>query len=165
VGILKRLRGTPIVRHDSEWGMVYSPRAPYELLESRTLDFATLQRLRRFARYWDIVSNSGNFVRSAPMIWRDRSPFHGFLHFSDWLHAQTGRAHGIALPRLAELLFRYLASEIGQPPDDVAAAVLDDYQRTGRSDVPPFLRPFVTGSVSGRRVQSLAPARQARHAR
>src|SRR5207247_3930379 len=25
VGMLKRLRGTPIVRHDVEWGMVYSP--------------------------------------------------------------------------------------------------------------------------------------------
>ena len=27
VGMLKRLRGTPIVRHDAEWGMVYSPHA------------------------------------------------------------------------------------------------------------------------------------------
>ncbi|MFM8931484.1 MAG: B12-binding domain-containing radical SAM protein, partial [Gemmataceae bacterium] len=29
VGILKRLRGTPIIRHDAEWEMVYSPQAPY----------------------------------------------------------------------------------------------------------------------------------------
>jgi radical SAM superfamily enzyme YgiQ (UPF0313 family) len=28
VGILKRLRGTPIVRHDSEWQMVYNPHRP-----------------------------------------------------------------------------------------------------------------------------------------
>src|SRR4029453_7834170 len=48
VGILKRLRGTPIVRHDSAWGVRYSPLAPYEILENRLLDFATLQRLRRF---------------------------------------------------------------------------------------------------------------------
>src|SRR5262249_40265628 len=44
VGILKRLRGTPIVRHDAEWGMVYSPHPPYEVLRTRTMDFAALQR-------------------------------------------------------------------------------------------------------------------------
>jgi len=48
VGILKRLRGTPIVRHDAEWGMVYSPHPPYEVLRTKHTDFATLQRMRRF---------------------------------------------------------------------------------------------------------------------
>ena len=32
VGILKRLRGTPIVRHDTEWQMIYNPHPPYEIL-------------------------------------------------------------------------------------------------------------------------------------
>ena len=40
VGVLKRLRGTPIGRHDAEWGMVYSPLPPYELLQNRLIDFA-----------------------------------------------------------------------------------------------------------------------------
>ena len=35
VGILKRLRGTPIVRHDTEWQMVYNPHPPYEILQNR----------------------------------------------------------------------------------------------------------------------------------
>src|SRR6185503_15378060 len=48
VGILKRLRGTPISRHDAEFQMVYSPTAPYEILQTRDLDFQTLHRLRRF---------------------------------------------------------------------------------------------------------------------
>src|SRR3954454_14847642 len=64
VGILKRLRGTPIVRHDSEWQMVYNPHPPYEILHNKTIEFATLQRVRRFARYWDLVGNSGNFRES-----------------------------------------------------------------------------------------------------
>jgi radical SAM superfamily enzyme YgiQ (UPF0313 family) len=165
VGILKRLRGTPIARHTTEWGMVYSPHPPYEVLETSQIDFAMMQRLRRFARYWDMVSNSGNFVRSTPMIWRDGSPFRSFLHFTDWLYGRAGRAHGIALPRLTEMLFRYLVDETRQQPGDVAAAVLDDYHRTGRSDIPPFLRAFVTDFVPGPRAQSLAPGRQARHVR
>ena len=69
VGILKRLRGTPIVRHDAEWQMVYNPHPPYEILQNQLIDFATMQKLRRFARYWDLVGNSGNFVETTPLIW------------------------------------------------------------------------------------------------
>ena len=28
-----------------------------------------MQKLRRFARYWDLVGNSGNFVETTPLIW------------------------------------------------------------------------------------------------
>jgi hypothetical protein len=69
VGMLKRLRGTPIIRHDSEWQMVYNPQPPYELLQNRLIDFPAMQKLRRFARYWDLVGNSGNFVETTPLIW------------------------------------------------------------------------------------------------
>ena len=69
VGILKRLRGTPIVRHDAEWQMVYNPHPPYEILQNRLIDFATLQKMRRFARYWDLVGNSGNFTETTPLLW------------------------------------------------------------------------------------------------
>ena len=36
--------------------------------ENRLLDFFTMQRLRRFARYWDLVSNSGVFRETAGLI-------------------------------------------------------------------------------------------------
>jgi hypothetical protein len=49
--------------------MVYNPHPPYELLQNRLIDFPTMQKLRRFARYWDLVGNSGNFVETTPLIW------------------------------------------------------------------------------------------------
>ncbi|MCU0782546.1 MAG: B12-binding domain-containing radical SAM protein [Verrucomicrobia bacterium] len=73
VGILKRLRGTPIVRHDAEWQMTYNPHPPCEILQNRLIDFAMMQKLRRFARYWDLVGNSGNFVETTPLIWGESS--------------------------------------------------------------------------------------------
>lgn len=105
VGLLKRLRGTPIVRHDAEWGMVYSPEPPYEILQTKLIDFFTMQRLRRFARYWDLVANSGNFPATH---WS----FESFLKFSDWLYAQTRETHGIARARLAELLGEFLGEPV-----------------------------------------------------
>jgi hypothetical protein len=87
-------------------GMVYSPHPPYEILQTKLIDFFTMQRLRRFARYWDLIANSGNFVETTPLLWRDGSPFQGFMRFlglavradaSDAFHrigptARTGRA-------------------------------------------------------------------------
>ncbi|WP_288843779.1 B12-binding domain-containing radical SAM protein, partial [uncultured Deefgea sp.] len=44
-GILKRLRGTPIIRHTTEFAMVYDPYPPYTILANRDIDFTTMQRL------------------------------------------------------------------------------------------------------------------------
>ena len=164
LGILKRLRGTPIARHTEEWGMVYSPVAPYEILQNRLIDFATMARIRRFARYWDIVVNSGNFVRATPLIWKDDSPFQAFLRFSDWLYGRTNRTHAIALNALMELIFEYLVGEAHHDPTEAASALWQDCQRGGRKDVPEFLRPHVSPEAI-RPASGLAPglSRQARH--
>lgn len=142
VGILKRLRGTPIVRHDQEWRMVYSKTPPYEILENKLIDFGTMQRIRRFARYWDLYANSGNFIGTAPLLWaREASPFHEFMRFSDWLFERTRRTDSLALVALMEMLFEYLAGEGGLHRETVAKIILEDYVRGGRKDVPRFLRP------------------------
>lgn len=166
VGILKRLRGTPIVRHDAEWQMVYNPHPPYEILQNKLIDFATLQKLRRFARYWDLVGNSGNFIVSAPLIWsRDASPFRAFMRWSEWLHARVGRTDSIALVRLMELLFNFLTGELGLDPRSSAGVMWQDYQRGGRNDKPSFLRGFLTADnprPSAHRDQPRLPKRQNR---
>lgn len=168
VGILKRLRGTPITRHDAEWGMVYSAYPPYEILQTRLVDAPTMQRLRRFARFWDLVANSGNFVESTPWLWRGTQPFAGFLAFSDWLHVASGRTSGISLKRLAEYVFTWLTAERGASPQEVAPVVFRDYQRGGKSDIPPFLRPWLDpgeslrGAAGGTSLPRGA-RRQARH--
>jgi radical SAM superfamily enzyme YgiQ (UPF0313 family) len=165
VGILKRLRGTPIIRHDQPWQMVYSPHPPYEILRNSLLDFPALQRLRRFARHWDLVGNSGNFIETTPLLWSGgTSPFAAFGKWSDWLHARSGRTHGIALPRLAEYLFEYLTTELGQAAPDVAQTMWRDWRRAGRREKPEFLAPYLTDTeVRISRAQSVAPKRQARH--
>ncbi len=123
VGMLKRLRGTPIVRHDAQWGMVYSPIAPYEILQNKLIDFAMMQRMRRFSRFWDLIANSGNFVRTTPMIWGEKSPFTEFSRLSDWLFTKSGRTHAISLVRLAELLFEFLTEVEKLPPQTVADSI------------------------------------------
>ncbi|MCP4175947.1 MAG: DUF4080 domain-containing protein [Fuerstiella sp.] len=165
IGILKRLKGTPIIRHDAEWKMIYSAHPPFEILSNRLIDFETMHRLRRMARFWDLVANSGNFVHSCPLIWQGRqSAFDSFLQFSDWLFQVEQRSFNISLIQLADRLFQYLTAHL--PDEDVAATIWRDYVRSGRKDKPHFLRAFdlpppheVVESDSPR------PSRQARHVR
>ncbi|MCX6896895.1 MAG: DUF4080 domain-containing protein [Verrucomicrobia bacterium] len=167
VGILKRLRGTPIVRHDAEWQVIYNAHPPYEILQNKLIDFATMQRLRRFARYWDLVGNSGNFLETTPLIWSNGSPFHSFLKFSDWLFARLGSVDGIALTRLAELLFEFLTGELKLPARPTAETLGRDYQRGGRHDTPAFLREHLPAAAIAARSSGNRPSlpkRQARHA-
>jgi radical SAM superfamily enzyme YgiQ (UPF0313 family) len=136
VGLLKRLRGTPIVRHDREWQMVYSPHPPYEILQTKLIDFFTMQRLRRFSRYWDLIANSGNFAETTPLLWCDGSSFHGFMRFADWLYSQTKQTHSIALSRLRGLVAQYLTEEAGLTRAEVHRALECDMERTRGSSVP-----------------------------
>jgi Protein of unknown function (DUF4080)/Radical SAM superfamily/B12 binding domain len=141
VGLLKRLRGTLIGRHDEEWGMVYSPIPPYEILQNRLIDFATMQRLDRFSRYWDLVGNSGRFVETTLLFWKDgASPFAEFLRFSDWLYARESRRSGIALPHLLEQVFVFLTQERGLPPVAVAESLCRDARRSGQTELPAAIK-------------------------
>jgi radical SAM superfamily enzyme YgiQ (UPF0313 family) len=161
VGILKRLRGTPIIRHDAEWAMRYSPQPPYEVLHTSRMDFATLGRLRRLASFWDIYGNSGNFRETLPQLWADGSPARALLAFSDWLHTQGVKTSGIALTRQFELLWQYLTGELRQERSGVAESLSADYRRGGRNDLPPWLRDSAKEAPAAKTRGT--PKRQSRH--
>jgi len=166
VGILKRLKGTPIIRHDAEFQMVYDSAPPYEILQNRDITFRDMQRMRLFQRYWDLIGNSGNFTRSTPLIWRKSGrPFEGFLNLSDWLFAQTGSRHGIALLRLVKLLFQYLTEQAGIEEREAAESLLMDYQAGGRPETPRFLGEHLPKEFKGvkKKILSKTATRQARH--
>ena len=138
VGMLKRLRGTPIIRHDAAYGMLYAAEPPYEILQNKDLPFPEMQRLRRFAKFWDLIGNSGNF-RDTLALWLDPSPssFRPFLALIDWLHDQLGATDSIALQRLSPLVFQFLTQQAQLPAAPLAKALWQDYTRTRTPDQPP----------------------------
>ena len=157
-GILKRLRGAPIARHTEAFGLRFSPDPPYQVLATDAIDFASFQRLTRFARYWDLIANSGRFVRSLPLLLGD-APFARFLAFSDWLYAQTGKTHALAQERLVHLLHEYLAEH----GIDASAALSADYHGGGGRARLAFDPADITLPRPRRRQDTALPPRQARH--
>jgi radical SAM superfamily enzyme YgiQ (UPF0313 family) len=154
-GILKRLRGTPIIRHTETYGLVFDPHPPYTILATDRIDFAAMQRLVRFARYWDLVANSGRFANTLPLILGE-TPFANFMALSDWIYARTDATHRIALERLAGLVGEWL-SQRGLDSALVAAALGGDYAGQAHKL---HIKPKAGET---RKAERAAPQRQARH--
>lgn len=130
VGILKRLRGAPINRHSQRYAMRYDPQPPYSLICNRDISFSDMQRLGRFARFWDLIGNSGRFTNSLALI-LGQQPFARFLCFSDALYALNDSTWQIALKRLYQLSYQAMTDALGIAPADAAVALQEDYAHSG----------------------------------
>ena len=71
IGILKNLSGTTLSRHDTLHGMIYSDTPPYDILQNNNLSFEQIQKMKRFARFWDIFYNSGSFENTVRLLWNE----------------------------------------------------------------------------------------------
>lgn len=152
LGILKRLRGTPIDRHSLTHAMVYDAAPPYTVRQTGAVDATTMQRFTRFARYWDLLANAGRFKQTLPLLLgaagEANSPFYAFLAFSDWLWQRSEKTSGLTPEALVDALFDYLPAERGMAPAAVQASLLADYVASGARSNP-------------RALQGLLPKREA----
>jgi len=126
MGILKRLRGTPVIRHTEAFDLRFSPLPPFNILSTDRIDFATMQLINRFARYWDMIGNSGRFKKSLPVILADH-PFDDFLAIANWLFDETGQTHKINLKRLYELMSQAVEALFPDKHQMVLPSIEQDY--------------------------------------
>lgn len=165
LGLLKRLRGTPIARHTAEHGMVYDPAPPYTVQQTGVVDAATVQRYARLARYWELVANSGRFAGTLALLLQGPSAFAAFLAFSDWLWQRHGETAHLTPEQLVDALHEYLIVQRQLPADTVRTTLRDDYVASGARARPASLREVLPaqGVPVPRAVRQRAE-RQARHA-
>jgi radical SAM superfamily enzyme YgiQ (UPF0313 family) len=147
LGVLKKLSGTTISRHDQEFGMVYSDLPPYDILKNKLISYEQMQKLKRMARVWEITYNSNNFSDSVKLLWPDNDVFKGFWGFSEWLYSQTQSTYQISLNRLAELLFSYIIQIRGNPEiqqTELANLMIKDILKPRLRKIPGFLREYAS---------------------
>ena len=163
VGVLKRLRGTHIIRHTEKYGMRYTPYAPYTVLATDRIAFTTMQRLVRFARYWDLIANSGRFPQALPLLLGD-SPFAHFMALSDWLYATTRKTHQIALDQLFGLVYRGMIECLSVLQTEALIAVEHDFILSGSKVVPAFLKAGKADKDGSQKAKQVSQtSRQVRH--
>lgn len=112
VGILKRLKGTPIARHDEKFAMLYACEAPFEILSNKDLSAKKIEALRIFAEFWDLLANSGRFpgLRTLAAGQSD-DPFTFHYKLAHAMHAEFKRTHSIHLRELEWAFMRYLEGQ------------------------------------------------------
>lgn len=146
VGILKRLKGTPIARHDRAFEMVYQEHPPFQILRTKDISFGEMQKMNRFAKFWDMVANSGNFTNTTEWL-RARSAeraepsfFWEFFALSEYLSERFAETHSIALQSMLEALWVYLTAVRDVPASEARDLLLSDYLKDKPRNIPGFLK-------------------------
>ncbi len=129
LGILKRLRGVPLNRHNEIYQLRYNPQAPYNILSTRDITFSSMQRVNRFARFWDMMANSGRFKNTLFLVLQ-KSPFDNFMRLSDALYRQAGSSWKISLQRLFVLSYKILKNDDEIDNALLFTAMQRDYERS-----------------------------------
>ncbi|GBU09547.1 B12-binding domain-containing radical SAM protein [Gammaproteobacteria bacterium] len=168
LGILKRLNGVPIIRHSQEFAIKYSKMAPYSILENKDLSFTQINDIKRIAKYWDLVANSGRFKSTLATLLAD-NPFENMHKFSKWLFCEINQTHSIALDRLFTLVYKYLTEVENHPIHVIRKIMSEDFMRFGLQGWPKILgeQPddwktrFKTGAKQ--RPEKNSPKRQLQH--
>ncbi|MCL2441404.1 MAG: B12-binding domain-containing radical SAM protein [Treponema sp.] len=89
LGILKFLPGTPISRHNETYKMQYNPLPPYEIEENSLISTNDLQKIKNFARFWELIINR-ELIKLT-----EKPVFDKFMEFSEELMVYFGRNWGI----------------------------------------------------------------------
>jgi len=140
LGILKKLRGAPLNRHTETFDMRYNPAPPYNILATRDINFITMQDMNRFARYWDLIGNSGHFRHSLPVILGD-APFQRFLQLVQRLYETAGATWKISLERLFRLVYTAACDTLPIDHDRLAEALTLDHKASPLKGKPRFQQP------------------------
>ncbi|MDO9208239.1 MAG: DUF4080 domain-containing protein, partial [Sulfuricurvum sp.] len=152
---------TTLSRHDKEHGMIYSDTPPYDILQNNNLSFIQIQKMKRFARFWDIFYNSGSFENTVKLLWTSSSNegvFNSFYAFSEWIYTQTLSTWKISLDRQITLIYEYLI--LSHECETVQKALMEDLSKRPEKTIPFFLRQS-TAENKNKSEKSITPKRQA----
>ncbi len=147
LGILKRLKASPLDLQAEAWGLKFSQLPPYEILETRDMAFADLMKFKRFAKFWDTLVNNANFPKTVMAICKNDA-FREFWKLTDWIYERATVTQGISQTRWVQLLFEYMTQQAAFEPQAAAMLIIEDYLATRKEDIPPVLRPYIPSDFS-----------------
>ena len=129
VGILKNLKGTPIVRHYEDFEMIFEEKPPYAILQNALINFSQMQELKRFARYIDIFYNCNRFEESFELLiqYHNNNAFNAFMSFGNWIWEKEKQEHDIGLKLKFQFLYDYLTSVCKSNVEDTVEILARDF--------------------------------------
>jgi hypothetical protein len=93
-----------------------------------------MQLINRFARYWDMIGNSGRFKHTLTSLLID-NPFEEFMAICNWLFEETGQTHKINLKRLYELVSQSVQALFPEKHEMILPKIELDYNGSGLKSI------------------------------
>lgn len=159
VGLLKRLKGAPLSRHEKSFSMIFELQPPYQILQTQDMTYTEIIQMTRFSKYWDLIANSGNFKQTTNW-WisnvheKNNSFFYEFNKLSTFLYSKLKRSHSISLLNLSSVYLEFLLQHYPEYTQQILKLFYFDYCGPGKRDVPYFLKNYDSPEISAEIVKS-----------
>lgn len=139
VGFLKVLKGSLLKNKAQDYGLVYSLRPPYEILETPWLSALEIRQLKVFEDLVDKFHNEGYFKRSNSHLMKklDQDPFSYFYNFSLYYKKEGLHLDQHQRKKLYQILTSY-AQFLGQGDSDFYRALFLDYVQNNQGPLPDY---------------------------
>lgn len=141
LGLLKRLRGAPIIRHERAGDLVFEAEPPYRVRRTRAMPADDIVAFEHLAHFHDRIINGGRMPTLASAILETPgghdgsgqpvSPFARLQALSARLLARFGRSHGIGFEALVDAVRDFAVETEILAQDQATAVAISDYHRSG----------------------------------
>lgn len=127
LGFLKILNGTEMKEKAEEYGIVYSPHPPYQVIATRWLSVTDILELKIAENGLDTFSNKGFFPESLAFLWEQnsRSYYEVFLSLGQALEAKPPLSH----PDLFRLFDTWYQEQNLNNPEAFHECLCRDFKR------------------------------------
>lgn len=107
LGFLKVLPNTQMAEETGQYGLVYMPEPPYEILQTKWLSYEDLAFLRKFDKIFDVLHNGGHFPKYFQCLLRDfATPYECFEHIvKNWPLGEAEQYNARSVATALHLIF------------------------------------------------------------
>lgn len=142
LGFLKILKGSPIEKKCGEYGIRYTDRPPYEVLQTKWLSYEEIIKLKFVEEMVETYHNSRQFSNMLIILLDHfESPFVFFEKLSEWYRSSGRKMINISRNERYEMLMDFGRGILDENEmmRFVEAAVCDYYMRENAKNRPSFL--------------------------
>jgi len=141
LGFLKLLKGSQMRAEAEDWGMVYSPEPPYEILKTKDISYEELAVLKRVEEVVDKYYNSGKFEDIIDFFLpRFDSPFDFFLELGDFFHRRGMLSKNVSSADYYRVFLEFCQEKFGEDSIPLKEIIKFDYLKFNRKRwLPEFL--------------------------
>ena len=139
LGFLKVLKGAYIYQHRQEYGLIYSSRPPYEVLQTKWLSYEELLRIKLVEEMLEVYYNSGQYevtMKLLDVVYEDSFDF--FLQLGLFYEKMDYRNRNHSRIRRCEILLEFLKADGRIPVELAEESLLYDLYYRENSKSRPF---------------------------